>query len=114
MREQLSDREFLEYVRIGTGLGSRSVKSFERLRVLAGASVTVPVPYRTPDNNWNLLLDLAQSRLDLKAAEIIISDLCASAGLTRAGRCYEKETGERKCCLEHLRLSYWNIQTPTL
>ena len=71
MSDQLGDREFIERCR---GRNVLPTEDIDRLHALAG-----PVKV-WPDNRC----DLATLRLDLKAAEIIISDLCASAGLTRA------------------------------
>ena len=71
MSDQLGDREFIERCR---GRNVLPTEDIDRLHALAG-----PVKV-WPDNRC----DLATLRLDLKVAEIIISDLCASAGLTRA------------------------------
>ena len=71
MSDQLGDREFIERCR---GRNVLPTEDIDRLHALAG-----PVK-AWPDNRC----DLATLRIDLKVAEIIISDLCASAGLTRA------------------------------
>src|ERR1017187_2001877 len=68
MPDAMNDREFVEYVRSGIGLGSRSIKAFDRIRQLATPSYDVSLPDQEPSPSWKWLVDIATLRLDLQDA----------------------------------------------
>lgn len=100
---EMTDREFVEWVRTGTGISSRSLPSFNRLRDLAAPSVYVAPPNRMPADSWLLLCDMATLQLDLADAlrvnrELLEALLTVQKGIASDFECHledeqDEETG---------------------